>query len=95
VCLTHSLCMSITWFLFVTSRRVLELRIASRVCVFCLEYTHVHVLDDVILGCNLMHFILPVDVLGQIVGVSKLGHVHMSTNTTATPKRVITLRDDR
>nr|XP_051209615.1 uncharacterized protein LOC127326876 isoform X2 [Lolium perenne] len=35
------------------------------------------------------------DVLGQIVGVSKLGHVHMSTNTTATPKRVITLRDDR
>lgn len=35
------------------------------------------------------------DVLGQIVGVSKLGHVCMSTNSSDTAKRVIALRDDR
>ncbi|KAM0824662.1 hypothetical protein ACQ4PT_070045 [Festuca glaucescens] len=35
------------------------------------------------------------DVLGQIVGVSKLGHVRMSTNSSDTAKRVIALRDDR
>jgi uncharacterized protein YjaG (DUF416 family) len=46
-------------------------------------------------GCNLMHFILAADVLGQILGVSKQSYVCMSTNTSDIAKRVITLRDDR
>ncbi|KAM0909951.1 hypothetical protein ACQ4PT_014477 [Festuca glaucescens] len=39
--------------------------------------------------------IMLLHVLGQIVGVSKLGHVRMSTNSSDTAKRVIALRDDR